>query len=304
MSGGMNKLFVKDPWKFINTYAIAPPDDVAHYVGVKTQTMKKSGTNTEYAFSKVEPTKKIAYLNFLKGQKRERANVTFMPLAEQVATFEGRYAQICKRHVPAYFLPWSAGGAIIRLTIPKKSQLKKGDLDSDYFFTATITGCSVFIKGDPDNPTIYHAGGQTGENDPANAALFWENLMARHSHRAGGIKAKVDKREYISEPGIDGATTTQQAKDYEQFLNAQHRTDLNIQFTRPWGCVLGLRDPHGLWKFYLQRNATVFFCTLKKSHGKEVKGTTRSMALPMSVKEIFPANGTMVSLQPPMPRKI
>jgi hypothetical protein len=304
MSGGMNTLFANDPMAFMEAFAVAPPDAVGTYIGVTTQNMATTASPADYAFSKIEPTKRIAYLNFVKGAKRASANVTFMPLAEQVATFTASFGQISKRHVPAYFLPWSAQGAIIRLTIPRLANIAPGDADSSIFFTATITGCSIFIKGTPDHPTIYHAGGQTGQNDPTQAAQFWENLMTLHSHRPGGIVGRVDKRQYISEPGVAGGTSTQEASIYEAFLQNQNRTDLQVDFVRPWGCVMGLRDAAGNWKFYLQENATIFFAKFEKVKGAMVRGTVRSMARPMAIREIYPAQSGRVQLMPPMPRKI
>jgi hypothetical protein len=68
--------------------------------------------------------------------------------------------------------------------------------------------------------------------------------------------------------------------------------------------VLGLRADDGNWKFHLQENATVFFCTLKKSKGAVVKGTMRSMAMPMLLREFFPGGTPTVRLMPRMPKKV
>ena len=304
MSGGFNTKFKNDPVAFVKDYAIAPPDDVGMYVGSKRKTMQKSGKS--FDFNRTPSLKKVAWANIKKVPKLDRANVTFMPVSEQAITFDLSFEKRGKRHVPMYFLPWSAGGAIIRLTIPRVRDIVQGQLDSPYFFTATITGCSIFIKGTPDHPTIYHAGGETGENDPTAAAQFWLDLMQTHSTHHGAIKAVVDKTDYIRSPDTPNQRTTQAAVLYETWLKNKNRPDLDIQFVEPWGCVFGLRDDQGNWSFYLQENVTVFFYKMSKRFGGgRVKAQNmRSLARPMSIRQIFPSSNPFATLCPPMPRVI
>jgi hypothetical protein len=300
MSGGMNKKFQANPIKFMKTYAICPPDDIANYQGDTIQTMHTSAG--DMAFADMDPVKRVAWINLEKKPKAPGAGA-FMPLAEKSVTFTGSYTGAVGKF-QAYFLPWSAAGAIIKMTIPDKATLAPTADDSNYFFTATITGCSIFVKGPPNNPTVYHAGGETKKNSPRSAARFWRNLLDRHDPGAAPA-AKVDKRDYIRQPNVAGGTTTQAAVDYENWLNGKNRKDLQIQFVEPWGCVMGLRDNAGNWKFYLQRNATVYFFTYKwKVIGpREKSALARSLARPMEFEEIYPGGpaGQHVRMQMNMP---
>ena len=81
-------------------------------------------------------------------------------------------------YVPTYFLPWADDFAI-RLTIPPMGQRTgKGRSDPGNFFTAAISGCSVIFQGTPDNPTIYHCGGNSGyAGDLDDGAAFWEAVV-------------------------------------------------------------------------------------------------------------------------------
>ena len=162
---------------------------------------------------------------------------------------------------PIYFLPWDTTGAIIRLTIPPQGTLST---DPDIFFTATINGCSVFIQGTPASPTIYHAGGNTGQSDHNEAARFWRHALRNYianSARATGfgtIAAEVNKTDYVKSPGTVGNSTTPRAQEYENYL--KHKLDktgkFSVTMVNPWGCVMGIRTGHN-WDFYLQENATV-----------------------------------------------
>lgn len=305
MSGGKNKMFLKDPVKFMQTYAVVPGDNIG-YEGDNAIRMKNALGTTDYFFSTIAPTHQVAWLNFSKFASGQGSN-TFLHKAPGAVAIDGSYLPLPHK-VKSYFLPWSAAGAIINLKIPKKNAIPVGQDDADFFFTASITGCSIFIKGTPDNPTIYHAGGDTGQSDPAAGAAFWRNLMFTYSD-ARAISTEVNKTDYVSDPLANLAgKTTRNAEIFETWLKNNSSKSLDISMTQPYGCVMGIRDPAGNWTFYLQENATIFYFKMKKeslfSKTRVQDGGMRLTGRPMIFREIFPNGTGHQTFVPQLPRKI
>ena len=305
MSGGKNKAFMENPIDFMKKYAVCPADDIGMYIGDKAVSMNTSGTTgTDYVYSTIDPNKSVAWLNFSKKPRGSGVNMAFIPKAEGVIAVDGTYAAQPGK-VKSYFLPWTAGGGIIKVSIPQKGTVPAAQ-DADYFFTATITGCSVFIKGTQQAPEVYHAGGDTKQSDPLQAALFWRNLMATYS--GGAVVKEVDKTEYISDPtSRKKGTNTPNSETFEDWLKDKKPADLDIQMVFPWGCVMGLRDATGAWKFYLQENATILFTKWKKKSvfsTQKVQSSMSGAARPMIFREIFPNGGMHHVFVPQLPRKL
>jgi hypothetical protein len=305
LSDGKNKAFTDDPIAFMKKYAVCPLDDIGGYIGDKATGMATTASVQNYVFSTIEAAKRIAWLNFAKRDRGSGVNLSFIPKAEGAIAVEGHYTPQPHK-VKAFFLPWTAGGGIIKLAIPRKGTVSAAE-DADYFFTATITGCSIFIKGTPQAPEVYHAGGDTKQSDPLNAAAFWRNLMTTYSG-AGALVEEVNKTHYISDPtSHKKGTNTQNSETFEAWLKQNTSSDLDIQMVFPWGCVMGVRDSAGNWKFYLQENATILFAKYQKKHifsKTKVLGKTTGAARPMIFREIFPNGGMHHVFMPSLPRKL
>ena len=126
----------------------------------------------EIRLARIERAHKVGYIN-LKRQPHGDLAATGIEGGDRIY-FETAAANP-GGWVPVYWLPWNTAGAAIRLTIPARSAANPGP---DVFFTAAINGCSVFFQGTPQNPTIYHCGGYTGQGVDANAAAgFWQQVM-------------------------------------------------------------------------------------------------------------------------------
>lgn len=293
----------------MKTYSVHPPDDADGEKGNLVRNVEGVRDSGAIKISKMF-NKKVAYLH-LNKRARGHASVTGN---EGGDTLYGSASYNPNSGVPVYWLPWDAGGAIISINLPKKGTGGRDQPDPDRFFTAAINGCSVFIVGQPDNPTVYHCGGDTGVNGIAGSAKFWRDMMTR----MGGSKARgVDKEDYIKTEGVrdgQGYATTQAAKDYQTWLDSEYSGRLEIKDVMPWGCVMGIRDNAGLWKFYLQENATVAYYTLKKKgifsnskvHVKEkindVKvDKVRAVSRPICFREIYPDQSQGVRIGQPVP---
>jgi hypothetical protein len=306
MSGGKNKLFMENPIAFMKNYSVCPADDIGMYIGDKAVSMNtRAATGYDYVYSNIDAAKSVAWLNFSKKARGTGVNLTFIPKAEGVISVDGSYTPQAGK-VKSYFLPWTAGGGIIKVSIPQRGTVPAAQ-DADYFFTATITGCSIFIKGTAQAPVVYHAGGDTKQSDPLQAAQFWRNLMTTYSG-AGALVEEVNKTHYISDPtATKKGTNTPNSETFEAWLNNNKPADLDISMVFPWGCVMGLRDAAGNWKFYLQENATILFTKWKKKNilsKQKVQSTMTGASRPMIFREIFPNGGMHHVFLPQLPRKL
>lgn len=176
--------------------------------------------------------------------------------------------------LPMYFLPWRSQH-IVRMTIPAAAT-------SDIFFTAALSGCSVFVEGPGNSPTVYHAGIQlpwvqpTAANcqpavlqafgptsPPPDAPGFWRALFRQHALAPAGAFGEVNKTHYVSDGTMTATApprrTTAAANAFEQSIRGTWPArGITVNDCIPWGCVFGVRTA-GAWAFYLQENVTVVF---------------------------------------------
>ena len=303
MSTDLNTKFIEDPLSFMQKYSVLAPDTIGHNIGVKMRSMSNT-TGNDYDFTSMHQTRKVAYLNFEKTPKGVARSMGGGKGAGTMS-IDGSFTAAPGK-VKSYFLPWNAGSGIFRLAIPEKGTALVDD-DVRYFFTAAINGCSIFVKGTPRAPEIYHAGGNTGHGkDPVKAAAFWRDLMVNFSGPEA-ITGEINKMDYISNPNARSGFT-QHADTFSDWLKSEAKGDLNIETIEPWGCVMGLRDLRGDWGFYLQENATIHHSKFKKvlfvQTKKKIKGTETSSSRPMLFRKFFPGGLGHVDFTPTMPRKI
>lgn len=289
-----NADFVLDPIAFMKKYSVCPGNDIQQKLGDRAQMIPDAiGNDVDYLYSAMQGRDRVAWLDFVKLKRTDQSSQVFVAQSEGSVSVEGSSA-VRAGAVKSYFLPWTAGGGIIRLKIPAMgSALFYNNIK--YFFTATITGCSIFIKGTELEPEIFHAGGQTGQSDPKEAAKFWRDLM--DDYGGPGVRhAEVNKTHYISDPKSKTKGLRPGTKNADKFLSwlkaEKAHKDLQLSQIFPWGCVMGVRGDDGKWTFYLQENATIFFASVTKapffSTKKDVVGTVRQASRPMVFRQIFP----------------
>jgi hypothetical protein len=304
MAGGKNREFMADPIAFMKKHSCFPTDIIESEQGraYKQMNVTVSGAAAQYPLQEMGSAFKVGYLGFSKRPRGSAFNFQAPACADEVMGVYGTYTPTAGR-VKSYFLPWIQGG-IMKIEIPAKGTVVVND-DVKYFFTAGLTGCSIFIRGTPQAPIVYHAGGETGSgNDVAAGAKFWRDLIERHE---GGAYREVNKTEYNSGVGL-GQMKSVHSVAYENWLKANTPTDLNISMTSPFGCVMGVRADNGDWTFYLQQNATVIYTKMKKAHfysqDRKVTSTTRGVARPMVFTRFFPQGPANVVFNPSAVRAI
>ncbi len=302
MFDSLTERFIKDPLGFLQKRAICPPDEISGDTtrGTNVTRLDTSGfvpAHTDYndqpqsvRYAYIRNAMKVAYIKMYKDERNDPKirNDEGADTVRFKSSFKAKSG-----HKPVYFLPWDAGGAIIKLQIPQKGAMNP---DPDIFFTAAINGCSIFVQGNADSPSVYHAGGSTGQSDPSEGARFWRNALDNHIQNTatalarGPIQGEVSKTDYIKEPGVAGGTTNR-ALQFEQHLqnNLNKHGKFTVTMVNPWGCVMGIRTGQD-WSFYLQENGTII-CNLVTRKGVQ----TRKYSRPMSVRKLYPGGWTNVA---------
>jgi hypothetical protein len=233
----------------------------------------------------------VAYIKLLPASSPKEGAVTFdvkLPNQRLTRRIIDAYS------IPCWWLPWQSK-RFVKLKIADATQnggqlqLQSGLAmpNPDLFFTAALSGCSVFAVGVPRSPSVYHVG-----FDPDNVARsaplaqtnsttteeFFAAKLGRPVATGLGVPAPVfglpvatgvGKSEYVAElrPGFTSDTdrvgqTTRRALALEAQLRASGRftsIDHKEFSLSPWGTVFGLRDAAGSWIFELVKNASTRF---------------------------------------------
>jgi len=251
--------------------AFSPPDDLAALpmIGGVRAGLQQWNDPAHANFGKSKMTEvgeMVSYLRLCPSVKtvEKYGSVTF-----QSTYANARTAQDLGNgfDIPAWFLPWRQAGALVKLKISDVNN-NGGQLainavnhpNPGLFFTAALSGCSVFVVGNPRNPSVYHG----GSGNPLGAALdgrgrektedFWKRKLGRVGTAQKPL-GSIGKTDYISEL-IGGARTDEDRMDKQTTLSVAIQKklesgDLDEISLKPWGYVFGLRKADGTWVFEL-----------------------------------------------------
>ena len=121
---------------------------------------------------------------------------------------------------------------------------------------------------------------------------------------------RSNKTQYIKTPRVGEGTlapgegtSTPAAMAYKRWLNDNNRNNLVVEHVSPWACVMGIRTGTD-WAFYLQRNATVIYHQLYKTHlfSKKRHTETQYVARPLIFSQVFPQGPCHHQVQYEIPR--
>lgn len=304
---------------------ISPPDTA---VGNMLATARGHITPTKFDQTKVEFTKlkveeqgeRMAYISLEKVTRDKVGALTFSCSTADATPTAARATQ-----VPIWWLPWQSHH-MVKMKIATQPTLV---LDSagqvlpnpDVFFTAAVSGCSVFVRGDPSGPSVYHGGidgklvdSKTGKHIVrgifnkkqfdrlgGSTPAFWRQVLsgmdydtteghvsdmsktagANKFNRPNSPVSEINTTHYTSDKGTK---TTINSRAFEKFLTKQATSKgRRIDVVQPWGAVFGLRDG-GTWTFYLQQNVTVIYTKLTSNQ-------MVSDCLVLACTQFFPGSG-------------
>lgn len=121
-------------------------------------------------------------------------NVVTCDVVLQQAEDPSFYEYVLGQKAPkkTYLLPYNTDEIIWMQLVDK----------TDIFFTATLTGCTIFIEGEPTNPWIYHA---NAENKPESEKQAYMRRLFDQAHalslpRREPINLKIFDKEQYKDP--------------------------------------------------------------------------------------------------------
>jgi len=310
-------LFAKDPLWFLKSYAINPPADPNPQLRGEQTIPHAQGR-----FKSAEVGVPIAWIKLSPD-----------PLYPRAFTFDLEFAAGDVRarieradRLPVYYLPWEPD-KFVRMSIPAYREQNVADFgigrdhssktfsidpyNPHLFFTAGLTGCSVFVYGDPRQPTVTHVGTRTDTPFGDDCALFWRELLFLERCQRG------DYQGMASEANMDqyqGRTfgKTRSIGEFCRWL-ATRPEKFTIEDIIPYGAVFGIRYG-SLWSFYLQECGVVYAYKVVQQKQQEkqqlltffewavtktvtVKKTFPTRTIPFSVRPFFPKGGGSASLR-------
>lgn len=287
--------------RILTTTAVSPPDG-----GVSAPSFNQPVTQD---FSKLKVIKagyRVAYLDFKTSKD---------PGKRGALTFDAHYADMCSPEqrnllAPCWWLPWESRHMTKLKIEPLGPQLTDSNGQNIHnpslFFTAALSGCSVFVRGHIQEPRIYH-GGITGDlfdkgkvkgvfnkkemgkfKLGRDSASFWRRVLGGMDYGPGGMKFDGNYKTGVSEVNLNhyvsdhGTNTTVNADGLERFLKSnQQRNGIEVHAVMPWGSVFGVRD-RTTWSFYMQQNATVVYAR---------NGAQMTECVLLSCTKFFPGQG-------------
>jgi hypothetical protein len=173
---------------------MSPPDGTAKgYRDPLKSAADPTASIKAIKFSKLkveEDEYKIAFIKLVVATRDKPGAVSFeVKYAPELPTVADRAT-----YIPIWFLPWQSGHMTkLKLSPPGNPALRDsaGNVlpNPDVFFTAAVSGCSVFARGALDQPSVYHGGfdgkladeavyGATGLNKfGGTSASFWRQVV-------------------------------------------------------------------------------------------------------------------------------
>lgn len=210
---GLSKALAEGDWHGVKAAGLpfSPPDGDASVATPTTTTpvpahMRRIQTGNFIAYTKTviaDIIDRIAFIRLVEDAKK-KGSVSFeMKSARELKTTASRQGWI-----PIWWLPWDSRGALVELSIPSVKtmpMISSPGIDPVFnppvFFTAALSGCSIFVKGANEAPIVAHAGRDGGIKDEVGQAqfdqlggtseAFWRNIFNGVTYDTGDLSKKT-----------------------------------------------------------------------------------------------------------------
>ncbi len=212
-------------------------------------------------------------------QVAERERVLWFTVAEDDAypgTARVRFAyEAAEGYLPTFYLPWFPNHLYSISLEPLE------DLEVNYFFTAPVDGCSVYVEGETTAPRVYHANAVDFPQSIYNAKTkldfqkFFDSRTGFMDEGMMSMSSKISKKSGKSPPArsvtIDEYQGRSERSDlFPEFGESERRQvrallgergkvligSDTITVTKRLGTIFGKRTG-GEWEFYLQSRVYV-----------------------------------------------
>ncbi|MBI5557036.1 MAG: hypothetical protein HY885_05315 [Deltaproteobacteria bacterium] len=177
-----------------------------------------------------------------------------------------------QRSFPIFYMDWEMNKTY-------KTVLESAKDSANFFLTAEISGCSIFIEGDEDKPVIYHSNANKEQLQGVNLKKMKEDEIteAKFDLKAGKMLEEVKQAKprtvHFGKPPVSGKfikgtdyldNVGQEKKLVEKDFDVQakqaHGVDPKFARKKKYqrlgteGTVFGVRDTKTFkWKFYVQK---------------------------------------------------
>lgn len=266
----LNQLLRDKPMDFMRRFAVSPPSGAGYSVvpnplgGMGTLAPNQSLTPKQTIWKDALGTAMPAATPMVGAMRVAKGGVVWVNVVDVprdkpgAKTFDVSMTSQGDR-VPVHFLPWDGMGSLVEMYLRDPG----ADLDDpdnpNIFFTAALSGCSVFVDGDPTRPHVVHAG--IDGKLKVDAADFWRDRLIDLG-RMKSVPLPLD--DHLQEVNKDQyGDSSMWIRGYRNWLEASAGDTMTIRRVSGWACVFGIRFGRH-WSFYVQRNATVSLTTLVK----------------------------------------
>ena len=309
---------------YLKQIPVSPPDNATgNLISAGRGFLHEQTYDNAIEFTKVKldaAGERICYLNLRRATVAKEGALTF-----NCSTADSTPLAARANGAPIWWLPWESRHMVkVKIGaqgVPLQDGAGVALPNPNLFFTAAVSGCSVFVRGGALTPSVYHGGingklvdggsGKTlvrgvfnknqfkrlGGSTPG----FWRQVLsgmdydmtqgdndllqgtagANKFNRANDPVAEVNTTHYTSDKGTH---TTRNSRNFESFLKKQAKSrGRRIDVVAPWGAVFGLRNGAN-WSFYLQQNVLVVYTKL-------AGGPPVSDCLVLAVTQFFPGQG-------------
>lgn len=187
-----NKMLRTKPLEFMKQYAVSPPDgagmsvvdDPAGRLNAEGMPMKTTAPNQTLTPARTvwnDPGGVIKgdQVNSIDFRQVVAGGAVYVDVVDVVRDKPGaKTFDISKVNaggrVPIHFLPWNSG-SLVSMKLPDAGADMDNPENPNIFFTAALSGCSVFVDGHPARPRVVHAG--INEKLTMTAKGFWEQRL-------------------------------------------------------------------------------------------------------------------------------
>lgn len=237
--------FLSDPLGFAKLHALIPDLGAAD-----PSQLKAKPVQPKFTLYQVKGKNRVLYAKV--EQRPQETNRYDIEMAEAQATSDW---------FPIYWLPWQENKTYRIILKPGQSLA-----DPHVFFTAALSGCLVYIDGDPYQPTVYHSNAKFQDfdvpkefQDGTQNWLFHQKAnhmrqevaLSENKYQSPGRhyqSQSVDLFQYMPE-----AANTKLVNWVKKQKEVQLGADTDTVQPTMGGTVFGIRSrTHGLWTFYYQ----------------------------------------------------
>jgi len=289
-------------------------------------------TTNKGTYNAVPKASRVSFMTIGPGTHYSLSALTLLAVPVNALNREGNpHRAICnatddagQTRIPVFWLPYKQNSHYRMTLLPGP-----GSPQPNFFLTAAVDGCSVYVEGTRTNPTVHHVNAAEVKYQPADGSSPFGTtgdfnkdtlaFQAKDVHMTNKfITSNEPKRVAAGGPGLkpakyvknddymlrDPNTLRQEKVLVEsdpsravQLTEKSHKVELATQ-----GTVFGIRDAiTGKWTFYFQRRLVAIYYHNDNKNVPFVKSKWRALGyrmFPVLVQEFWPGGTGHLVVRP------